>query len=206
MSKPVLFVSCVCLASVSAILFPRRTEVATSDGRSINQSCLALADIGSCEFYSCFERRLPCGRDGYILRTGHYYCNKIERERGNFSPEGQQFLTEVQSCLTSALKEMYQREYVNCHDLEHHAVEAITPCFMDNEFCDVFETDSEHFLDIYEVRDLFTAGAAKVWRQIAALATNCGGEALTRFSANAREAASSAINNFFSSLSDRFGK
>lgn len=202
MARFVVFALCLCLSSVSARWFRSDPPVATSGGRAIEQSCLALADQGSCDFYTCFERRLPCGRDWYILRTGLYYCNKIERQRLNFSPEGQQFLSDAQRCLTRSLKDLYQRDYVDCHDLEHDAVANITSCFTDNGFCNVFETDSQHFFDIYEIRDLFSRGAAKVWRQIVSLATNCGGEALREFTANARQSAYS----FFNSLTDRFGK
>ncbi|CAG5133686.1 unnamed protein product [Candidula unifasciata] len=187
MTQFVAFAFCLCLSSVSASWFRSDPPVATSDGRAIDQSCLALADQGSCDFYSCFERRLPCGRDWYILKTGLYYCNKIERQKVSFSPEGQQFLSNAQRCLTQSLKDMYQRDYVDCHDLEHDAVANITRCF--TGFCDVFESDSEHFLEIYEIRDLFSRGAGKVWRQIVLLATRCGGDALREFTSNARQSA-----------------
>lgn len=44
--------------------------------------------------------------------------------------QGQQFLDDAQRCLTRSLKDMYERDFVDCHDLEHYAVQAIAPCFV----------------------------------------------------------------------------
>jgi hypothetical protein len=192
----------LCFSSGAAILFGGNTPVAHSRGRAVEQSCLALADQGSCQFYTCFEARLPCGRDWYILRSGQYYCNKIQRERSRFSAAGQQFLDAAQLCLTRSLKSEYEREYVDCHDLEHAAVANITPCYTENGFCNLLDSDARNFISVYELRDLFTRGAAKVWREIASLAASCGRQALQEFSSNT----GGAITNFFNSLSDRFGK
>ena len=172
--------------------------MATAQDRPINESCLALAEQGSCDFYTCFESRLPCGREGYMLRNGQYYCNKLNRNKSRFSPEGQQFLDDAQRCLTRSLKDMYERDFVDCHDLEHYAVQAIAPCFVDNGFCDIVEKDIEHFFDVYEFRDLFTRGAGKIWKTILNLGTRCGSEALTDLT--------SETGDFIDSLFDRFGK
>jgi len=182
------------VACSQAFLLSRGNPVADHEGRPVNQSCLALADEGSCQFYSCFEQRLPCGRDWYILRHGQYYCNKMQTERPNFSEQGQNFLSDAQRCMTQALKPLYQRDYVDCHVLEHQAVASITPCFIDNAFCSTFREEPDNFFQIYEFSDLFTRGAGKVWREITELTVRCGTEYLRDFSSEARNEMQDAFN------------
>jgi len=165
---PVLLVSC------NAFLWwGREDTTGTSDGRPVDNTCLAHADSGSCEFYSCFEQRLPCGRDWYMEKTGGYYCRRMMAKKSEFTPEGQQFLTDASRCMTQELKQYYTREYMNCHDLEHKAVESVSKCFMDNAFCSVFRENHGKFFDIYEFGDLFTRGSNKMWRLVSELGVGC---------------------------------
>lgn len=182
----------------NAFFFNNRIQTATSDGRQVDQTCLAKADAGDCGFYECFEQRLPCGRDGYMVRSAQYYCNKIEREKPSFSEEGQQFLDDSKRCMMQRLKEHYQREYTDCHDLEHDAVASITPCFVDYAFCHIFREESGKFFNIYESSDLFRPGAAKVWREMFSLASSCS----TELAAQAGSAISQSLDSMVNTLSD----
>lgn len=106
-------------------------------------------------------------------KTGGYYCRRMEANRGEFTAQGQQFLTDATRCMTQALKQYYQRDYMNCHDLEHAAVESVSQCFMDNAFCSVFRDNTRAFFSIYEFDDLFTRGSNKMWRLISTLGMTC---------------------------------
>ncbi|XP_059161330.1 stanniocalcin-2-like [Physella acuta] len=191
-----LMVAVIGVSVASAFFFRSGTPVATADDREVEESCLALADAGSCDFYTCFERRLPCGREWYILKTGHYYCNKMQRHKNSFTPEGQTFIDDAQRCLTQSLKEVYRREYIDCHTLEHQAIESISTCFIENDFCDVLQANADKFFRVYEFSDLFTQGAGKVWRQIVSLATRCGEQTLRQVSSGTID----RISTFFNSL------
>ncbi|CAL1544247.1 unnamed protein product [Lymnaea stagnalis] len=195
------------MVSVSwALLFERSSPIASADDRAIAESCLALADQGSCEFYSCFESRLPCGREWYMLRTGHYYCNKMQRQKPNFSLAGQRFIEDAQRCLTQSLKDEYRLDDIDCHTLEHQAVDSITPCFINNDFCNAFRTDAAQFFRVYEFSDLFTRGAGKIWRQIVNMAAQCGGAAAREITSDTSETVINTVNTFFDSLSRGVGK
>ncbi|KAK3767071.1 hypothetical protein RRG08_017946 [Elysia crispata] len=174
--------------------------VAQSQGREVEQSCLAHAQNGNCEFYNCFERRLPCGRNYYMVKHGHYYCNKIVAATPRFTSAGQEFLGNITQCLMEPLQEIYTRDSVNCHDLEHEAVAAIAPCFNQHNFCEVLRSDAEEFFRIYEFHDLFTRGATKLWRAMMTIAANCGNQYARQFTSLASETLLSSVNNFFSSL------
>ncbi|XP_005101218.2 uncharacterized protein LOC101859417 [Aplysia californica] len=190
------------VASCRAFWLSRGNPTALAEGRAVEESCLALADEGSCEFYTCFENRLPCGRDWYMLRHGQYYCNKMQRLSSTFTDAGQAFLSDAQRCLTQALKPLYQRDNVDCHSLEHQAVAAITPCFIDNAFCSVFRDNTDQFARIYDVGDLFTRGAGKVWREIAALALRCTHEYIRDFSSETHSNVVSSVNGMVDALRD----
>uniref|UniRef100_A0A0B6ZJE0 Stanniocalcin n=1 Tax=Arion vulgaris TaxID=1028688 RepID=A0A0B6ZJE0_9EUPU len=198
-----LFLILLCVPTSFAFLFRRDTPIATAEG-AVNEACLNMAEQGSCEFYTCFENRLPCGRDWYMVRTGGHYCNTMRRQRTNFSPEGQRFLNDSQQCLTRSLKELYRRDHIDCQELEDAAMSAITPCFTENAFCDIFEIDASHFIDVYEFTDLFHVGANRVWRLIVSLATRCGSEALREHSSTVGERVIDTLNSFFSYIEDSF--
>ncbi|GFO19596.1 stanniocalcin-like protein [Plakobranchus ocellatus] len=199
MSAKLLILAVLANASY-AFLFTRTTPVAQAEGREVDETCLARAAEGDCEFYNCFEQRLPCGRDYYMLRQGHYYCNKMNTRKHLFTPAGQQFIENVQQCLMGPLQEIYTREFIDCHTLEHEAVAAIAPCFNEHNFCDTLETDSEEFFRVYEIGDLFTRGATKIWRAIFQIAGNCGTQMAREFTSDTSESLMSSINGFFSSL------
>ncbi|KAI8781712.1 hypothetical protein BgiMline_011539 [Biomphalaria glabrata] len=189
-----ILVLCVLLCVTSAFLFRSRVH-ARANGREIESSCLAHADAGSCEFYSCFERRLPCGRTWYILKTGQYYCNKMQSERSRFSAEGQQFLDAAQRCMTQALKDTYRRDDMDCHDLEHLAFNTVRPCFIENGFCGILGEDHGELFALFNVRDLFTRGAAKIWRTVFDLALTCARETISEVASNADTAISNIIDS-----------
>lgn len=197
-----LIVLALVAASAQAWLFNERTQTATSDDREVEQTCLDKADAGDCGFYECFERRLPCGRDGYMVRHGQYYCNKMEREKPTFSEEGQNFLDDAKRCMMQRLKEHYQREYTDCHDLEHDAIGSISDCFEDFAFCNVFRDESAKFWNIFEFSDLFRRGAGKIWREIFALTRQCSAVYLRDISSQAGQSISESINSMVDTLSE----
>jgi hypothetical protein len=193
---------CLMVASTQALWWGRGSRVASANGAAIDQNCLNLADQGSCEFYGCFEDRLGCGREWYIVRHGQYYCNKMQRLKENFNEAGQRFLEDAQRCMTQRLKNVYQRDMVDCHALEHSAVENTTACFTDNAFCSVFRDNSEHFMDIYEFSDMFTRSSGKLWRAVTALGTRCTAEYIRDLASDASSHIREGFNQISESVSE----
>ncbi|KAK7500659.1 hypothetical protein BaRGS_00008234 [Batillaria attramentaria] len=170
------------LGAANAFWFFRNSETtATADGRPVDDTCEAYGEAGSCEFFDCFEQRLPCGRDFYMQRFGNHYCNRFESNMESFTEAGQEFLVNSRQCVTRRLLEYYRRDYVNCHDLEHDAIDMIGPCYTENGFCEIIGDNAEQFLNVFDISDLFDAGAGKLWRELLGLARHCGGQALTQF-------------------------
>ncbi|KAH9503764.1 hypothetical protein Btru_066573 [Bulinus truncatus] len=190
---------CVALAVCNGFLF-RPNAHASADGRAVEASCLELADAGSCDFYACFERRLPCGRSWYILKTGQYYCNKMQRRKPNFSAAGQRFIDDAQRCMTQFLKDTYRSDDVDCHSLEHRAIDSITPCFTDNGFCGILRHDSAELFNLFEFGDLFTRGAGKLWREIFSLAATCARETINEIASSAEEVVSNTVDSVVENL------
>ena len=59
---------------------------------------------GGCEFYDCMEKAWPCGKDGYVLDYGKFYCNAFTNATRRFSvPEGQAWVTATRLCLQETL-------------------------------------------------------------------------------------------------------
>ncbi|GFS19013.1 stanniocalcin-like protein [Elysia marginata] len=195
-----LFIIAILINASFAFWFHRPTPVAQADGREVDEACLQHAQNGNCEFYTCFDNRLPCGDDYYMKKHGSYYCNKTTNNMHRFTAAGQQFLTDIKVCLMEPLQELYTRDFIDCHDLEHEAVAAIAPCFNEYNFCEVLRTNAEEFFRIYEVTDLFTRGAGKIWRAILRIATDCGSQYTRQFSSDLSETLLNSANDFMNSL------
>lgn len=61
-----------------------------------------------CSFYSrCVENKIPCGRDGYALGYGEYYCNRFKYTFKNypndFSPQAEAWRRSTAVCLQKKL-------------------------------------------------------------------------------------------------------
>ncbi|KAK7097296.1 uncharacterized protein [Littorina saxatilis] len=179
--KVLLVAMVIFVAKANAWFFRNSETTATADGRGIDDGCEAFGEAGSCEFFDCFEQRLPCGRDFYMQRYGNNYCNRFNTFMESFTEAGQEFLVNSQQCVTRRLLEYYRRDYINCHDLEHDAIAMIGPCYMESGFCDIIGDNTEQFIEVFEFNDLFGSGSAKLWRELLGLARQCGGRSLANF-------------------------
>lgn len=59
----------------------------------VDSQCVAHGEAGRCDFYKCFEDRLPCGEQGYMIKYGQPYCARFERVYTAFSPQVCRHLT-----------------------------------------------------------------------------------------------------------------
>merc|ERR1711976_22404 len=66
--------------------FGRNEETtATAQRRPVDDTCESFGEAGTCAFFNCFEQRLPCGHDWYIMRFGNKYCNRFESRMETFT-------------------------------------------------------------------------------------------------------------------------
>jgi hypothetical protein len=143
-----------------------------------NPRCSALAIRGDCDFYSCFEKRLSCGKSWYNLKYGEQYCRDFKAYKKTFSPKGQKFITDAQKCLGRELLNYYNKYSIDCHDYTHEAFRAMSRCYMNNGFCEVLSKDAINFVSVFQPQHLFQRGALKIWREIVRIAYHCEPEAV----------------------------
>lgn len=179
-----------------------RTQTATANDRPVDSTCLANIATGNCAFYTCFEQRLPCGREGYITRHGAYYCNRMAGAKSTFDAQGQAFLDNAQRCMMTRLREYYSKDYFDCHDMEHEAVANVTACFLENDFCTVFRANHQKFWNVFELRDLFSTGANKIWHAVMNLSVRCSQEFFSHSINNMNQQLHNTNNALMDSLSD----
>ncbi|XP_025088642.1 uncharacterized protein LOC112560798 [Pomacea canaliculata] len=154
---------------------------ATAKGKPVDSQCVAHGEAGRCDFYKCFEDRLPCGEQGYMIKYGQPYCARFERVYTAFSPQGQDFINGTSQCLTRGLLHLYRTDTVDCHRLSHDAFDLISSCYSANGFCDVVKENAAVFADVFQARHLFMHGALKIWKEIMEIIYQCNPDQIHKF-------------------------
>jgi len=96
------------------------------------EECSILKD--NCEYYLCEETRRSCGQNGYLVSFGHRYCQKfLDTNEKKFTDEGQQWLSEVRTCLQERLREIPEK--LSCRDLKRRAFAQHVPCYIETGYC-----------------------------------------------------------------------
>jgi len=93
-------------------------------------------------------------------------------------------------------------DYFDCHDMEHEAVANITACFLENDFCTVFRANHQKFWNVFELRDLFSTGANKIWQAVMNLSVRCSQQYFSHSMNNMNQHLQSTNNALLDSLSD----
>ncbi|XP_005091280.1 uncharacterized protein LOC101850623 [Aplysia californica] len=161
------------VVAVSQAWFFFRSYPTAKAKTQVDAKCSELAVKGDCGFYSCFERRLTCGRNWYNVKYGEPYCRDFRAFQKTFSEKAQRFINDSQVCMGRELLEWYQRDSLNCHDFTHEAFRAMSRCYIHSGFCDVIIKDAVNFLSIYQPQHLFQRGALKIWREILRITYHC---------------------------------
>lgn len=94
--------------------------------------CLPSSD--SCEFYSCLENKMKCGKKGYLIKIGKKYCENFLKLDGNLSVDGEIWLDSTRACLQQKLLVNYQNG-VECSQLKKITVNDHVDCYIQNGYC-----------------------------------------------------------------------
>lgn len=91
--------------------------------------CLPIAD--DCSFYSrCLEAQVPCGRKGYAIGFGLYYCNEFKAHSKRFSSKGQKWLKSTMLCLQVKLIDVANGKVkMNCGEIRKFAFNSHASCY-----------------------------------------------------------------------------
>ncbi|TNF00345.1 MAG: hypothetical protein EP326_06595 [Deltaproteobacteria bacterium] len=97
--------------------------------------------LDDCEYYSCIEVQKQCGEDGYPIGFGRKYCMRFEERRANLSPEGQEWMKRVRSCLIAGMEE--SSDELTCREFKSSAVKLHVPCYVDSGYCQLSKKDKK---------------------------------------------------------------
>ncbi|KAK3577215.1 hypothetical protein CHS0354_030485 [Potamilus streckersoni] len=148
----------------------------------VSQECVHYANIGSCEFYDCLERRFPCGENSYNVKFGKHFCSKIARHIHLFTPAGQRFMNETNVCLTSHYSDLYQNSSATCERIREIGVNGIIRC-QDVQtaeyptFCRFVAENTRAYWRIFDTTDMtkiLTLNEPRVWRLLIEQGFECG--------------------------------
>ncbi len=90
--------------------------------------------IGSCEYYLCREKNMPCGGDGYFIGFGYKYCTKIVKSlMPKVSAQAKAWLTETATCLQAQLDTVDDSN--TCAEIKRDAINGHSSCYEEAGFC-----------------------------------------------------------------------
>ena len=133
---------------------------------SIQADCRPSAH--SCDFYSCMEDKNPCGKDGYWLSFGSYYCHSFLVDEPTFSAELQTWLQSVRLCLQQDLTRP-EATAMSCGQIKRYAVEGHVGCYERTRFCDLRAEDK--FWVYWYLRS--SALTPEAWLQASRIFASC---------------------------------
>ncbi|XP_069131472.1 uncharacterized protein [Argopecten irradians] len=137
----------------------RCTNDSSLPARDRDTECERKADIGSCEFFDCYEERFPCGRCGFAANPERNFCESFFRPQnyGNFDLQGQRWIESVHLCLNRMLLSLYVQNSVTCADSLTIMTNALSRCYRGISrlhFCEIFQTNQLAFMLLYDSRDI----------------------------------------------------
>ncbi|XP_070538284.1 uncharacterized protein [Ptychodera flava] len=126
-------------------MFPLKAPIA-----GLDSSCEEMARSGSCDFYACFDRRYPCGPDGFAL-SFKKVCEGENRVKNYLKYNGRSRMNLVQSCVMNALLREYRTNENSCKRIEYSALDAYRSCYKDNMDCEFVAQNQYHLTDAYTI-------------------------------------------------------
>ena len=139
---------------VLIIFFSATTSFASGD--LSDSPCVELTD--SCEFYSCIEEELKCGKRGYPIDFGMKYCNQYDRKIKYFSKLGSEWVQKTKTCLINKIIGIENLK--SCDDLKKQAFKHHSPCYLDAGYCELTSDDKTAVLYIIQ-SSLFNSGVIR---------------------------------------------
>lgn len=153
------------LCSISVMGFDNLVFKKVVPKEQIDENCLEIlnssniTNLERCEFYSCFEKRFPCGKEYWIMNWGYKYCRRYANENfaRNFTIIGQKLLNHVNRCLPKHFEKIYKSSRpISCKKLYNKAFEAQTNCYLNiqKDFCSAFSQNKFFFIKAMDNSDI----------------------------------------------------
>jgi hypothetical protein len=163
-----------------------------------------------CSFYSqCAEKHVPCGKKGYMMSYGDYYCEKflaLEFETQYAKDWRDQTLVCLQTNLQDILREPTGApSWVapsTCDDIATKAFDSHEPCYVaqKNNVCNICEDSFEDLMKIFATVEMKEYTNTKSWKALIGVLGTCASGItptyLTKCAANlARMTADAAVSS-----------
>ncbi|KAE9552024.1 hypothetical protein FO519_004787 [Halicephalobus sp. NKZ332] len=134
-------------------------------------------DCTNCNFYQCYENKMKCGSNGYLIAYGKKYCDRFNSTLSRFDPAGKQWVSCVRQCLINFLKPSCNTYPNNafkdsCDKLKDAAFKSHVKCYTDCGFCNICKTNKLALIATYQFSDFFFSIA---WKQVEDTMKHCGG-------------------------------
>ncbi len=134
--------------AISDVLTFRLLEKAVRPVGPINEKCIHTE---GCEFFECFEKRFPCGRDYWMMKWGLKYCAKYANPAiyNSFTADGRNMLNFTMACQKKFVEKQYRSERpMRCKRFYEQAFEGQGKCYaeMGDTFCKVFPKNKNQFM------------------------------------------------------------
>ncbi len=97
--------------------------------------------LDDCEYYSCIEAQKQCGNRGYPIGFGRKYCLRFDERQARLSPEGQEWMMRVRSCLITGMEE--SSDELTCRQFKRTAVKLHVPCYVQSGYCQLSKKDKK---------------------------------------------------------------
>ncbi|KAK3577216.1 hypothetical protein CHS0354_030486 [Potamilus streckersoni] len=152
--------------------------------KNVSPVCQTQALTGNCDFYRCFERRFPCGRDGYVVNHATYFCDKLKLNTQYFNDEAKAAINASNVCLISHFRSLYQGDSTTCETIKQTGIEAIVECNARNaarpDYCQLVRNNWDGYWRLFSARDMYKLArlSTRVWSSLIVQSFNCGSESL----------------------------
>jgi len=150
----IVCVSIIISQSTASILINSLTTSPSQEAvRPIDESCVAHAHNGICQFYTCFEERHPCSTPNYALDYGWRFCSRFDTHFSRLNLAGQKWLNGTRKCAMEHLLSFYQEESIVCSEVAAEMKDSHASCEVENGLCSgrMLTDNKRVFTDVYTI-------------------------------------------------------
>lgn len=108
---------------------------------SYANSC--IPSDNTCDFYSCTENELNCGKRGYPINFGLRFCNQFNTLKLKNGPL-KRWITSTRICLQNRIN---KRSDSSCKLLKKNSIDDHVRCYYDHGFCQLNKKDKDFIKD-----------------------------------------------------------
>jgi hypothetical protein len=106
----------------------------------------------NCDYYSCIEKELQCGPQGYPVNFGQRLCERYLDHEASSSEALKRWYPQVRECLQAVVAKLDSVR--DCDDLRVQAFQKHFDCYVETDFCSLSWQDKFEVLRLAGVTAL----------------------------------------------------